>query len=335
MLLLFGSSACSNDPPTDGTQPPSGTETPDDTHTPLPDDDTADNSSEILVVYFSCTQTTEKIAVYITEKTGGTSYRIQPKEPYTEDDLKYYTNCRADREQADPTARPEIDGKVDGMDKYKTVFIGYPIWHGYAPKIIYTFLESYDFSGKTLVPFCTSASSGVGSSDTDLHALAPNAEWISGKRFGGDANKDSVYEWVDSLNINTEKEFETMKIYFTIGGKELVATLEDNRAAAALIEKLKSAPITITMRDYGGFEKVGDFGFDLPTNDKQTTTAPCDFVLYQGDQLVIFYGSNSFSYTRLGKITDIQPAELKSILGSGSITVTLSLSSASSLNHQA
>jgi len=159
------------------------------TNTPSTDEDNITIDREILVVYFSCTQTTEKIADYIIEKTGGTRFRVQPKVPYTEDDLKYYTNGRADQEQADPTARPEIDGKVENMDHYKTVFIGYPIWHGQAPKIIYTFLERYDFSGKTLIPFCTSHSSGIGSSDTNLHALAPNAEWKSGKRFSGNAAK--------------------------------------------------------------------------------------------------------------------------------------------------
>jgi len=172
-----------------------------DGETDNPDDTQVPASNDILVVYFSCTNTTERIADYVIEKTGGARYEIVPKVPYTEDDLKYYTNCRADKEQADPDARPEIDGNFEDMDKYKTVFIGYPIWHGEAPKIIYTFLESYDFSGKTLIPFCTSHSSGIGSSDTNLHTLAPNAEWKSGKRFAGSASKESVNDWVDSMNI--------------------------------------------------------------------------------------------------------------------------------------
>lgn len=202
LMLVLGLSACTNKPTSGGTNtPPSGTQTPDDTHTPPTDKDEITMNSEILVVYFSCTNTTETIADYVIEKTGGTRYQIQPKVPYTEADLKYYTNGRADQEQSDPNARPEIDGKVENMDKFKTVFIGYPIWHGQAPKIIYTFLESYDFSGKTLIPFCTSHSSGIGSSDTNLHSLAPNAEWKSGKRFAGNASKDSVNEWVDSMNI--------------------------------------------------------------------------------------------------------------------------------------
>ncbi len=324
LLFLFGVSACTNNPNGGTEKPPSETE---DGGTDTPDNAQISTGNEILVVYFSCTQTTEKIADYIIEKTGGARYEIQPKIPYTEDDLKYYTNGRADKEQADPTARPEIDGNVENMDKYKTVFIGYPIWHGEAPKIIYTFLESYDFSDKTLVPFCTSHSSGIGSSDTNLHFLAPDAEWKSGRRFAGNANKESVNDWVDGLDLKIETGKENMKFYFTVGDTVLAATLEDNPATAALKEKLKAAPITINMSDYGGFEKVGDLGFDLPTSNERVTTQPCDFVLYQGKQLVIFYGSNSWSYTRLGKITNVTPTELKNVLGNGSVSVTLLLSS--------
>lgn len=202
MLLMFvlGLSACTNTTTETG-QSPSGTDTSSEAHTPPTDNDNVTMNSEILVVYFSCTQTTEKIADYIIEKTGGARFLVQPKVPYTEEDLKYYTNGRADKEQADPNARPEIEGSVEEMEKYKTVFIGYPIWHGQAPKIIYTFLESYDFSGKTLIPFCTSHSSGIGSSDTNLHSLAPNAEWKNGKRFASGSSQDSVNEWVDSMDI--------------------------------------------------------------------------------------------------------------------------------------
>lgn len=312
-------------------KPLQGTETPDETNTPnkpnTPNTGDVAMNNEILVVYFSCTQTTEKIADYIVEKTGGTRYQIQPEVPYTEDDLKYYTNCRADREQSDPSARPAIRGKVSNMGKYKTIFIGYPIWHGQAPKIIYTFLESYDLSGKTLIPFCTSHSSGIGSSDTNLHSSAPTAEWKSGRRFSQSSNKDSVNGWIDGLGIKPTESKEGSRFYITVGNTRLSATLENNAATAALKERLKTAPITIDMSDYGGFEKVGNLGFDLPTSNTQITTETCEFVLYEGNKLVIFYGSNTWSYTRLGKIIGVTPEELKSILGNGNVNVTLSYTS--------
>ena len=158
-------------------------------------------TSDILIAYFSCTNTTEAIAQHIQAETKGTLYEIIPEVPYTADDLKYYTNGRADKEQADSTARPAISGSVENMEKYDVVFLGYPIWHSQAPKIIYTFLESYDFSGKTIIPFCTSHSSGIGSSDTNLHSLASNAQWKSGRRFSSGTPQKTVADWIDSLNL--------------------------------------------------------------------------------------------------------------------------------------
>ncbi len=205
VMLMLGVAACGTNPPSDKTQSRDESygkaeQSDERAESEMQKDDPATGGG-VLVVYFSCTQTTEKIADHIIEKTGGARYQIQPEDPYTEDDLKYYTNGRADREQADPASRPAIAGGVDDMEKYDTVFIGYPIWHGQAPKIVYTFLESYDFSGKTLIPFCTSHSSGIGSSDTNLHALAPDAKWKSGRRFSSDTDKQSVYDWVESMNI--------------------------------------------------------------------------------------------------------------------------------------
>jgi flavodoxin len=92
------------------------------------------------------------------------------------------------------------------MSAYDTVFIGYPIWHGQAPRIINTFLESYDFSGKTMIPFCTSHSSGIGSSDSDLHSLTSDSVvWIDGKRFSSDSDKSEITEWVKMLNLDTQQ----------------------------------------------------------------------------------------------------------------------------------
>ncbi len=162
----------------------------------------ADVSTKTLVVYFSCTGTTELVAEYITEILGADSYQIVPENPYTEADLAYYTNGRADQEQDDPDARPAISGGVENMDAYDTIILGFPIWHGQAPRIISTFLESYDFSGKTIVPFCTSHSSGVGSSADNLHSLCvESVEWRAGKRFESGVSKESVQKWIEEIGI--------------------------------------------------------------------------------------------------------------------------------------
>lgn len=163
----------------------------------------ADVSTKTLVVYFSCTGSTELVAEYITETLGADIYEIVPENPYTEADLAYYTNSRADQEQNDPDARPAISGGVENMDIYDTIIIGYPIWHGQAPRIINTFLESYDFSGKTILPFCTSHSSGIGSSADNLHILCPDSTiWLDGRRFEAGTSKKIIEEWIWSMKVN-------------------------------------------------------------------------------------------------------------------------------------
>lgn len=159
-----------------------------------------DMEQKTLVVYFSATGTTEPLAEYAAEILNADIYEIVPENPYTEADLAYYTNGRADQEQNDPTARPAISGSVKNMEEYSTIVLGYPIWHGQAPRIISTFLESYDFSGKTILTFCTSHSSGIGSSADNLHELCSDSvNWLEGKRFEAGTTKKSMENWLQSV----------------------------------------------------------------------------------------------------------------------------------------
>ncbi len=155
--------------------------------------------SETLVVYFSYSGNTKAIADVIAEETGADVFEITAKEPYTAADTQCDENTRAYKEQHDPKARPEIDGKLPDMLGYKTVYLGYPIWHGEAPKIIYTFLESVKLDGKTIIPFCTSEASPVGSSADNLHEFAPKATWKDGIRFEPKATKEEVLDWLSKL----------------------------------------------------------------------------------------------------------------------------------------
>lgn len=155
-----------------------------------------------LVAYFSATGTTKGVAESLAEGIGADLYEIVPEESYTDDDLDYHDdNSRSTIEMNDPTSRPEISGSVDNMEQYEVVFIGYPIWWGEAPRIMSTFMESYDFSGKTIVPFCTSGGSGMGSSAANLEKLTSNAEWLSGRRFDGGSTSDEMAEWAGSLGL--------------------------------------------------------------------------------------------------------------------------------------
>lgn len=157
---------------------------------------------KILVAYFSATNTTKGVAEKIANGTGADIYRITPKEPYTDADLDYNDdNSRSTLEMNDTDARPEIDGSVENMKQYDIVFIGYPIWWSDAPRIVSTFVESYDFSGKTIVPFCTSGGSGIGSSASNLEKLTSGAKWLEGTRLNaGDSDKE-IMEWVNGLGL--------------------------------------------------------------------------------------------------------------------------------------
>lgn len=170
--------------------------------------------SRTLVAYFSATGTTEVLAQQAADVLDADLYEIVPKEPYTADDLNYNTDAsRASREQSDPSARPALSGSVTNLEDYDVVFLGYPIWHGQAPRVVSTFLENHNFTGKTVVPFCTSHSSGIGSSDRDLYALAPNADWRSGRRFARETTRETVEEWIGGLDLHTDTaaafDFET------------------------------------------------------------------------------------------------------------------------------
>ena len=151
------------------------------------------------MAYFSRTGNTKPLAEYAAEYLGATLFEITAKIPYTDEDIAYYTDCRADREQKDESARPEIATAVENMNKYDTVIIAHPIWHGIAPRIISTFLESYDFSGKTLLTFCTSASSPLGQSAKQLQELTPNSTWLESKRFAIGTSREEIEKWLDDV----------------------------------------------------------------------------------------------------------------------------------------
>ena len=168
---------------------------------PVEENEPENPDRDTLVVYFSRTGNTRPLAQYAAEYLDADIFEIEAAVPYTDADIAYYTNCRADREQSDPTARPEIAGAVEDMEQYSTVVIAYPIWHGQAPKIIYTFLESYDMADKTIIPFCTSASSPIGSSDDNLHPLAPDSTWKDGRRFAAGTSSDVIEAWLDEIGF--------------------------------------------------------------------------------------------------------------------------------------
>jgi flavodoxin len=162
------------------------------------------NDNNVLVVYFSCTNSTKGVAEMIANVSGAALYEIEAAVPYTSADIDYNdSSSRSTIEQNDSSARPEIATTVSNMENYQYVFIGYPIWWGEEPRIIDTFIESYDFTGKTLIPFCTSASSSIKTSEENLRALiGDTSSWLNGKRFSAGTQKTEIEEWISSLNID-------------------------------------------------------------------------------------------------------------------------------------
>ncbi len=279
-----------------------------------------ESGSTSLVVYFSATGTTRGVAEKIASLTGADLVEIIPAQPYTDEDLNYNDRTtRATVEQNTPDVRPEIANEIS-LDGYTTVYLGYPIWWGQAPRIMSTFSESHDFTGITLIPFCTSGSSDIGQSDDTLAARAGSGNWLQGRRFAGNVPIDELREWINETGeINMEK---TLRLF--INDTEVPVDWEENESVEALVHLVAAEPVTVQMSMYGGFEQVGSLETSLPRNDVQTVTQAGDIVLYSGNQIVVFYGSNSWAYTRLGRITDVSAEELTDLLSNGDVAITLS-----------
>lgn len=157
---------------------------------------------KILVAYFSASGETKKLAKTIAGVTGGDLFEIAPQVPYTAADLDWMdAGSRSTVEMKDKKSRPAIAGQVQDMGQYETVFVGFPIWWYQAPRIIETFLESYDFTGKKVVPFATSGGSGLGKTEDILKAVCPGAQWLPGKRLRSGESAGAVQGWVDKLDI--------------------------------------------------------------------------------------------------------------------------------------
>lgn len=154
----------------------------------------------VLVAYFSATGNTRAVAEKIAALTGGDLYEIVPAQPYTSEDLNWRNSqSRSSQEMDDPDARPEIAGSPVEMDGYGTLYLGCPIWHGQAPRILSTFVESCDLEGMRVIPFCTSGSSGIGSSADSLAEQAGGGAWLEGRRFDSGVPDSELQAWIDGL----------------------------------------------------------------------------------------------------------------------------------------
>jgi len=154
-----------------------------------------------LVAYFSASGTTARVATNLAKAADADLFEIRPAQPYTNADLNWNDKqSRSTLEMNDKNSRPAIADKVENMEQYDTIYVGYPIWWYTAPRIMNTFLEQYDLSGKTIIPFATSGGSGLGKSGDELkEASAPNAKWLPGRLLNGNPSVDSLVTWVQSI----------------------------------------------------------------------------------------------------------------------------------------
>ena len=159
-------------------------------------------SKKVLVAYFSCSGVTKGVAESLAEVVGADLFEIEPEEPYTDADLDWTNKqSRSTVEMNDPSSRPAIKSAVADMSSYEVVFVGFPIWWYVAPTIINAFLESYDFAGKTIVPFCTSGGSGVGRTGEVLKAHSPESVSCSQAKLWNCATPTSLRAWVGSMDL--------------------------------------------------------------------------------------------------------------------------------------
>ena len=294
------------------------------------------SNTNILVAYFSQSGTTGGVAKQIAELTGGDLFELIPETPYPNN----YGELRdLAGEELESDARPALSSHVEDMKQYDVIYLGFPIWCGTTPMVIRTFLEEYDLDGKTIAPFSTSSSSGIGPAVDSIRALAADAVVTDGLAITSatlDQAGTLAQAWISSLDLpgepsqqpppaeDEEQEDQTMPaLSIEVGGQSFTATLQDTPTTRALLERL---PITVTMGELNGNEKYYYLDESLPTDSRRPGQIHAgDLMLYGSDCLVLFYESfsSSYSYTTLGRIDD--PSGLAAALGRGSAEVTFQI----------
>ena len=208
-MLVFSLAACGNNPQAAETEPATSTPVSEETQEPETSEETeaADTEStggKTLVVYYSASGNTENVSNVIAKTLGADLFELEPVEPYSNDDLNWTNDdSRVTREHENEDERDVelVSATVDNWSEYDTVFIGYPIWWGIAAWPVDEFIETNDFTGKTVIPYATSASSGMGQSGELLAEMAGTGDWQEGQRFRSGASEDDIVAWVEGLGL--------------------------------------------------------------------------------------------------------------------------------------
>ena len=300
----------------------------------------ATEAGKTLVVYYSYTNNCHEIVTSLTSQIEADVMRIEPADKTQKYEANGYAIGTAllnaiKAAPNDAASYPAIDPvSITDLSPYQNIIIVTPLWWSQMAAIMQTYLFNYgaQMAGKHVALIVSSHSSSISGVVADAQRLVPDAVWMGNALWinaSNHSNRASLIEnWLPTLNF-AEKQTTMEKMYITIDGVTQSATLVDNAATQALVERLKNGAVTVRLNSSGGFEIWGALGFSLPTSNEQINAQPGDVILYNGSNICMFYGSNSWSYTRLGKIDGLSESELRTFLkaGESNITVTLSLSS--------
>ena len=299
----------------------------------------ADEAGKVLVVYYSYTGNSRQIVQSLTDQIDADVMEIEPAEKGLQYEGNNYAlgmqllnaiNAAPDA----PDSYPAIDPvSITDLSGYDNIIIVTPLWWSQMAAIMQTYLFNYgpQMAGKHVGLIVSSHSSDIPQVVLDAKRLVPDAVWMGDAlwiKASNHANRAAlISNWIASLDFAQGQSSMDDKLYITIDGVTQSATLVDNAATRELMTRLRVAPITVTLNSSGGFEIWGALGFALPTSNEQVDAQPGDMVLYNGSNICLFYGSNSWSYTRLGHIDDLNTSELRTFLkaGESNIGVTLSL----------
>ncbi len=299
----------------------------------------ADEAGKVLVVYYSYTGNSRQIVQSLTDQIDADVMEIEPAEKGLQYEANNYAlgmqllnaiNATPDA----PDSYPAIDPvSITDLSGYDNIIIVTPLWWSQMAAIMQTYLFNYgpQMAGKHVGLIVSSHSSDIPQVVLDAKRLVPDAVWMGDAlwiKASNHANRAAlISNWIASLDFAQGQSSMDDKLYITIDGVTQSATLVDNAATRELMTRLRVAPITVTLNSSGGFEIWGALGFALPTSNEQVDAQPGDMVLYNGSNICLFYGSNSWSYTRLGHIDDLNTSELRTFLkaGESNIGVTLSL----------
>ena len=308
---------------------------------------TVQEAGKTLVVYYSYTGNCQQIVESLTAQIEADVMRIEPADKTQKYEANGYAIGTAllnaiKAAPNDAASYPAIDPvSITDLSQYQNIIIVTPLWWSQMAAIMQTYLFNYSaqMTGKHVALIVSSHSSGISGVVADAERLVKNVTWMGDALWINNANHSNraslIQNWLPTLNF-AEEQTTMNKMYITIGEQTQAVTLVDNQATKTLVEKLQQTPVNVTLNSSGGFEIWGALGFSLPTSNEQINAQPGDVILYNGSNICIFYGTNSWSYTRLGKIDGLSESQLRTFLkaGESNISVTLSLTNGTTAIHQ-